>query len=73
MWNMSEINEKRGKQIINNLLNEICNKVWDNADNKTYLLWLETEIGLSKNEIKELNNEQLLPLPNKEKDEEYER
>lgn len=70
---MSEINEKRGKQIINNLLNEICNKVWDNADNKTYLLWLETEIGLSKNEIKELNNEQLLPLPNKEKDEEYER
>lgn len=45
---MSEINEKRGKQIINNLLNEICNKVWDNADNKTYLLWLETEIGLSK-------------------------
>lgn len=70
---MSEINEKRGKQIINNLLNEICNKVWDNADNKTYLLWLETEIGLSKNEIKELDNEQLLPLPNKEKDEEYER
>lgn len=70
---MSEINEKRGKQIINNLLNEICDKVWDKADNKTYLLWLETEIGLSKNEIKELDNEQLLPLPNKEKDEEYER
>ena len=58
------MNEKRCKIIINNLLDQII-KFTDmyNADKETYYSWLETEIGLTREEIEELKEENLFPEP----------
>lgn len=58
------MNEKRCKIIINNLLNQIV-KFTDmyNADKETYFSWLRTEVGLTEEEIKELQDDDCLPEP----------
>lgn len=58
------MNEKRCKIIINNLLDQII-KFTDmyKADKETYYSWLETEIGLTREEIEELKEEDLFPEP----------
>lgn len=50
--------KKRLEIIINNLLDEIINKTdMYTADKETYYSWLETEIGMTKEEIEELKND----------------
>lgn len=52
----------RAKVIINNLLSEITEKVWE-SDNKEYMDWLKSEVGLSDKELSELSDAGCLPLP----------
>lgn len=52
----------RSKVIINNLLSEVTEKVWE-SDNKEYIAWLKNEVGLSDKELSELSDAGCLPLP----------
>ncbi len=52
----------RSKVIINNLLSEVTEKVWE-SDNKEYMAWLKNEVGLSDKELSELSDAGCLPLP----------
>lgn len=49
------MNQDRLKIIVNNLLDEICEKVWE-APAEGYIPWLKEEIGLTDEEITELKD-----------------
>lgn len=53
------MNEKRLKVIIHNLLSEISD--YCDMDQKTYYSWLKNEVGITDEEIKELEREGYLP------------
>lgn len=59
---LSGMDADRSKVIINNLLSEITEKVWE-SDNKEYMAWLKSEVGLSDRELLELSDAGCLPLP----------
>lgn len=59
---LSGMDADRSKVIINNLLSEITEKVWE-SDNKEYMAWLKSEVGLSDKELSELSDAGCLPLP----------
>ena len=59
---LSGMDTDRAKVIINNLLSEITEKVWE-SDNKEYMAWLKSEVGLSDKELSELSDAGCLPLP----------
>ena len=59
---LSGMDTDRAKVIINNLLSEITEKVWE-SDNKEYMAWLKREVGLSDKELSELSDAGCLPLP----------
>ena len=59
---LSGMDSDRAKVIINNLLSEITEKVWE-SDNKEYMAWLKSEVGLSNRELSELSDAGCLPLP----------
>ena len=59
---LSGMDADRAKVIINNLLSEITEKVWE-SDNKEYMAWLKSEVGLSNRELSELSDAGCLPLP----------
>lgn len=59
---LSGMDTDRSKVIINNLLSEITEKVWE-SDNKEYMAWLKSEVGLSDRELSELSDAGCLPLP----------
>ena len=52
----------RSKQIINNLLYEICSKT--ELPQEQYEMWLKTEIGITDKELNELAESDCLPQPN---------
>lgn len=52
----------RTKQIINNLLSQISAHIeWESKDQ--YLNWLTLEVGINKEELEELEKDNLLPFP----------
>ena len=59
---LSGMDTDRSKVIINNLLSEVTEKVWE-SDNKEYMAWLKNEVGLSDKELSELSDAGCLPLP----------
>ena len=58
---LSGMDTDRAKVIINNLLSEITEKVWE-SDNKEYMTWLKSEVGLSDKELSELSDAGCLPF-----------
>lgn len=52
---------ERAKQLINNILVEICNT--SDMDKKTYYNWLTMEVGFSQQEIEDMAAENLMPFP----------
>lgn len=65
---LEELTLDRAKILINNLLSEVTDKVW-NAPSKDYLPWLKEEVGFTESEIQTLKNEGLFPEPVKSVDE----
>lgn len=59
---LSGMDTDRSKVIINNLLSEVTEKVWE-SDSKEYMAWLKNEVGLSDKELSELSDAGCLPLP----------
>lgn len=59
---LSGMDTDRSKVIINNLLSEVTEKVWESG-NKEYMAWLKNEVGLSDKELSELSDAGCLPLP----------
>lgn len=59
---LSGMDTDRAKVIINNLLSEVTEKVWE-SDSKEYMAWLKNEVGLSDKELSELSDAGCLPLP----------
>lgn len=55
------LNEKRLKEIVNNILAEIVNTT--EMDTATYLSWLKSEVGITNDELVELQGDGLLPMP----------
>lgn len=55
------LNEERLKEIVNCLLAQISD--YSDMNKETYLSWLRTEVGISEEELSELNKEGYLPMP----------
>ena len=55
------MNENRLKQLINNILYEIT--VASEMPKEKYLSWLKLEVGFTEEELQELADDGLLPLP----------
>lgn len=58
---MSTLNEERLKEIVLCILSQIAD--YSDMDKNTYISWLKTEVGISDNELQELNDEGFLPMP----------
>lgn len=56
------MDKQRAKILINNLLDEIVDKVWQ-APSEDYIPWLKEEVGFTDEEISELQDEGLFPVP----------
>ena len=52
----------RAKAIINNILAEIVYTSWED-DKQGYIDWLKTDIGITDEDIKELQRDKLFPMP----------
>lgn len=55
------MDSKRCKELINNILSDICNVT--DIPKGQYIPWLKSEVGMTESEIKELKTEGLLPMP----------